>query len=86
MLLAVPKTKNKLYGERSFAARTPRLLNAPPVGINLDGKQVNCLVCHPIENRPLRGHEVTVSKNRSAKPMKVYPASRVLTFSLFVFS
>ena len=33
MLLAIPKTKNKLYGDRSFAARTPRLWNALPVGI-----------------------------------------------------
>ena len=28
MLLAVPKTKTKLYGYRSFAARAPRLWNA----------------------------------------------------------
>ena len=27
MLLAVPKTKTKLYGDRSFAARAPRLWN-----------------------------------------------------------
>ena len=54
--------------------------------VNLNGKQVNCLVSQPIENRALRGHEVTVWKHRSAKPMKVYPASRVLTFSSFVFS
>ena len=33
MLLAVPKTKTKLYGDRSFAARTPRLWNALPVDI-----------------------------------------------------
>ena len=33
MLLAVPKTKTKLYGNRSFAARAPRLWNALPVGI-----------------------------------------------------
>ena len=39
-----------------------------------------------IENRPQRGHEVNVWKHRSAKPMKVYPATRVLTFSLLVFS
>ena len=32
MLLSVPKTKTKLYGDRSFAARAPRL-NALPVGI-----------------------------------------------------
>ena len=31
MLLAVPKTKAKLYGDRSFAARAPKL-NALPVG------------------------------------------------------
>ena len=31
MLLAVPKTK--LYGDRSFAARAPRLWNALPVDI-----------------------------------------------------
>ena len=31
MLLAVPKTKTKLYGDRSFAARAPRLWNALPV-------------------------------------------------------
>ena len=33
MLLAVPKTKTNLYGDRSFAARAPRLWNALPVGI-----------------------------------------------------
>ena len=35
MLLAVPKTKTKLYGGRyrSFAARAPRLWNALPVDI-----------------------------------------------------
>ena len=33
MLLAVPKTKTKLYGDRSFAARAPRLWNALPVDI-----------------------------------------------------
>ena len=33
MLLAVPKTKTKLYGDRSFAARAPRLSNALPVDI-----------------------------------------------------
>ena len=32
MLLAVPKTKTKLYGDRSFTPRAPRL-NALPVGI-----------------------------------------------------
>ena len=53
---------------------------------NLNGKQLNCLVSQPIEYRPLRGHEATVWKHRSAKPMKVYPASRVLIFSTFVFS
>ena len=31
MLLAVPKTKTKLYGDKSFAARAPRLWNALPV-------------------------------------------------------
>ena len=34
MLLAVPKTKTKLYGDRSFAAKAPRLWNALPVDIN----------------------------------------------------
>ena len=43
---------------------------------NLKGKQLNCLVPQPIKNRPLRGHEVTGGKYRSAKPMKVYPASK----------
>ena len=33
MLLAVPKTKTKLYGYRSFAARAPRLWNALPVDV-----------------------------------------------------
>ena len=33
MVLAVPKTKTKLYGDRSFAARAPRLWNALPVDI-----------------------------------------------------
>ena len=33
MLLAVPKTKTKLNGDRSFAARAPRLWNALPVDI-----------------------------------------------------
>ena len=33
MLLAVPKTKTKLYGDRSFAARAPRLWTALPVDI-----------------------------------------------------
>ena len=33
MLLAVPKTKTKLYGDRSFAARALRLWNALPVDI-----------------------------------------------------
>ena len=33
MLLAVPKTKTKLYGDRSFAARAPVLWNALPVDI-----------------------------------------------------
>ena len=39
------------------------------------------MVSEPIKNRPLRGHEVTGGKYRSEKPMKVYPASRVLIFS-----
>ena len=34
MLLAVPKTKTKLYADRLFAARAPRLCNALPVDIN----------------------------------------------------
>ena len=33
MLLAVPKTKTKLYGDSSFAASAPSLWNALPVGI-----------------------------------------------------
>ena len=33
MLFAVPKTKTKLYGDRSFAARAPRLWNALPIDI-----------------------------------------------------
>ena len=33
MLLAAPKTKTKLYGDGSFAARAPRLCNAQPVDI-----------------------------------------------------
>ena len=33
MLLAGPKTETKLYGDRSFAARAPRLWNALPVDI-----------------------------------------------------
>ena len=33
MLLAVPKTKTKLYGDRLLAARAPRLWNALPVDI-----------------------------------------------------
>ena len=33
MLLAVPKTKTKLYGDRSFTARAPSLWNALPVDI-----------------------------------------------------
>ena len=33
MLLAIPKTKTKLFGDRSFAARAPRLWNALTVGI-----------------------------------------------------
>ena len=33
MLFAVPKTKTKLYGDRSFAARAPRLWNALPMDI-----------------------------------------------------
>ena len=47
---------------------------------NLKGKQLNCLVSQPIKNRPLRGHEVTGGKYRSAKPMKVYPASKALIY------
>ena len=52
----------------------------------MESNLINCLVSQPIENRPLRGHEVTVWKHRSANPMKVYPASSVLSFSPFVFS
>ena len=33
MLLAIPKTKPKFYGDRSFAARAPILWNALPVDI-----------------------------------------------------
>ena len=33
MLLVVPKTKTKLYADRLFAARAPRLWNALPVDI-----------------------------------------------------
>ena len=33
MLLAVPKTKTKLYGDRSFAARAPSFWNALTVDI-----------------------------------------------------
>ena len=33
MPLAVPKTKTKLYGDRSFAARATRLWNALPIDI-----------------------------------------------------
>ena len=33
MLLAVPKTNTKLYGDKSFAARAPRLWNALPIDI-----------------------------------------------------
>ena len=33
MLPVVPKTKTKLYEDRSFAARAPRLWNALPVDI-----------------------------------------------------
>ena len=33
MLVAVPKTKTKLFGDRSFAARAPRHWNALPVDI-----------------------------------------------------
>ena len=33
MLLVVPKTKTKLYGDRSFAASAPILWNALPVDI-----------------------------------------------------
>ena len=31
MLLAAPKAKTKLYGDRSLAAKAPRLWNAQPV-------------------------------------------------------
>ena len=47
---------------------------------NLNGKQLSSLVSQPIKNRPLRGREVTGGKYRSAKPMKVYPASKVLIY------
>ena len=33
MLLALPKTKTKLYGDISFPAMAPRLWNALPVDI-----------------------------------------------------
>ena len=33
MLLAVPKTKTKLYGDRFLAAKASRLWNALPVDI-----------------------------------------------------
>ena len=33
MLLAVPKTKTKLYGDRLFAAKALRLWNTLPAGI-----------------------------------------------------
>ena len=33
MFLAIPKTKSKLYGDKSFAAWAPRLWNALPVDI-----------------------------------------------------
>ena len=33
MLLPVPKTKTKLYGDRSFAAWAPTIWNALPVDI-----------------------------------------------------
>ena len=33
MLVAVPKTKTKLYGNRSFPTRAPRLWNALPVDV-----------------------------------------------------
>ena len=33
MLLAVHQTKTKLYGDRSFASRAPRLWNALPVDV-----------------------------------------------------
>ena len=40
MLLAVPKTKTKLYGDWSFATRAPRLWNALPVDIK-NSKSLN---------------------------------------------
>ena len=45
--------------------------------VNLNGKQVNCLVSQPIENRPLRGHEVTLEtqkcKSNESIPCKQSP-------------
>ena len=41
MLLAVPKPTSKLYGDKSFAARAPRLWNALPVDIK---KKTPCLL------------------------------------------
>ena len=52
---------------------------------NLNGKQLNCLVSQLIENKPLRGHEVSVWKHRRAKPMKVYPASSPHLFAVCIF-
>ena len=37
------------------------------------------------QNRPLRGHEVTVWKHRSTKPVKVYPASSPHLFAICIF-
>ena len=42
MLLAVPKTKTKLYGDRLFAARAPRLCNALPEDIK-NSRSLNIL-------------------------------------------
>ena len=43
---------------------------------NLKGKQLNCLVSQPIKNRPLRGHEVTRGKYRSAKTNESIPCQQ----------
>ena len=40
MLLAAPKTKTKLYGDRSFAARAPRLFNEQPVDMNSESLNI----------------------------------------------
>jgi len=44
---------------------------------NLNGKQLNCLIVEPIENRPLRGHEVGNTEVQN---------QWVLIFLPFVFS